>query len=83
MWKLARYAGDDEWVLGIGTFRAYAAIFFYRGRELPDDSGLLDGSGKDSRFVRLREPADAELPAVKKLVSAAFSLARRAGATSR
>jgi hypothetical protein len=76
MWKLARYSigGDD--VAGLGTFSTYAALFFYRGRELDDGSGLLQGGGKDSRFIRLRTPADAMRPAVKRLVRKAFALER-------
>lgn len=74
MWKLVRYAVDGEPVVGIGTFTEHSAIFFYRGRELDDSSGLLQGSGKDSRFVTLRTPADASKPAVKKLIRAAFKL---------
>jgi len=50
-------------------------LFFYRGRELEDKSGLLQGTGKDSRYVTLRGPADAEQPAVKRLVRQAFKLA--------
>ena len=76
MWKLARYAIGDEYVAGIGTFSTYAAIFFYRGRELDDGTGLLQGGGKDSRFIRLRTPADAERPAVKRIVRKAFALQR-------
>ena len=49
-------------------------MFFYRGRELDDGSGLLEGSGKDSRFITLRAPADAERPAVKQLLKKAFKL---------
>ena len=74
MWKLARYAVDEEFVAGIGTFSTYAALFFYRGRELDDGSGLLEGSGNDSRFIRLRTPADAARPAVKRIVRKAFAL---------
>jgi hypothetical protein len=74
MWKLARYAVDDDPVVGIGTFTTYAALFFYRGRELDDRSGLLEGGGKDARFIRLRAPADAERPAVRRLVRKAFAL---------
>jgi hypothetical protein len=74
MWKLARYTVDDAPVVGIGTFSTYAALFFYRGRELDDESGLLEGGGKDARFLRLRAPADVERPAVKRLVRAAFAL---------
>jgi len=74
MWKLVRYAVDGANVLGIGTFPTHSTIFFYRGRELDDASDLLRGSGKDSRFITLREPADAESPAVKRLVRQAFKL---------
>jgi hypothetical protein len=74
MWKLVRYSLGDEYVAGIGAFSTYAAIFFYRGRELDDGSGLLQGAGKDSRFIRLRTPADAERPAVKRLIRKAFAL---------
>jgi hypothetical protein len=74
MWKLVRYAVGGANVLGIGTFASHSTIFFYRGRELDDGSGLLQGSGKDSRFVTLRSPADAEQPAVKRLVRNAFKL---------
>ena len=74
MWKIVRYAVDGANVVGIGTFPRHSTLFFYRGRELDDGSGLLEGSGKDSRFVRLRVPADAERPAVKRLVQKAFKL---------
>ena len=74
MWKIVRYAVDGANVVGIGTFPGHSTLFFYRGRELDDGSGLLEGSGKDSRFVTLRAPADAERPAVKRLVQKAFKL---------
>jgi hypothetical protein len=75
MWKIVRYAVDGANVVGIGTFPSHSTIFFYRGRELDDGSGLLQGSGKNARFVTLRAPADVELPAVKRLVRQAFRLA--------
>ena len=77
MWKLVRYSVDGKPVVGIGTFTNHAAMFFYRGRQLDDGSGLLQGSGKDSRFVTLRSPADAQTLAVKRLVREAFKQAAR------
>jgi hypothetical protein len=74
MWKIVRYAVDGANVVGIGTFPGHSTLFFYRGRELDDGSGLLEGSGKDSRFVTLRTPADADRPAVKRLLRKAFTL---------
>ena len=77
MWKLARYAVDDADVVAIGTFPKHATLFFYRGSELDDGSGLLQGSGKDLRFITLNAPADAERAAVKRVVRKAFALERR------
>jgi uncharacterized protein DUF1801 len=74
MWKIVRYAVSGANVVGIGTFARHSTLFFYRGRELDDGSGLLEGSGKDSRFVTLKTPADAERPAVKRLLREAFKL---------
>src|ERR1700674_1574014 len=58
MWKIVRYAVDGTNVVGIGTFPRHSTLFFYRGRELDDGSGLLEGSGKDSRFITLKGPAE-------------------------
>jgi hypothetical protein len=74
MWKIVRYAVDGAYVVGIGTFPNHSGLFFYRGRELDDGSGLLQGGGKDLRFITLRAPADAERPVVKRLVRKAFKL---------
>ena len=76
VWKLARYAVDGKNVVGIGTLTAHSMIFFYRGRELDDESGLLQGGGKDMRFIRLESPVDVERPAVKRMVRKAFQLAK-------
>ena len=75
MWKLVRYSVGGANVVGVGTFINHSTLFFYRGRELEDKSRLLQGTGKDSRYVTLRGPADAEQPAVKRLVRQAFKLA--------
>ena len=71
--KLVRYLVDDEQVAGIGAFTDHASLFFRRGSELDDDSGLLEGSGK-ARFITLRTPADAARPTVKRIVRKAFAL---------
>lgn len=76
VWKLARYAVDGENVVGIGTLTAHSMLYFYRGRELDDESGLLQGGGKEMRFIRLESPADVERPAVKRMVRQAFQLAK-------
>jgi hypothetical protein len=77
MWKIVRYAVDGTNVVGIGTFTRHASLFFYRGRELDKGEGILQGSGKDTRFLTLRSPDDARSPAVKKLLRQAFALTAR------
>ena len=76
MWKIIRYTVEDEPVVAIGTFPTYSTVFFYRGRELEDATGLLEGSGPDLRFLRLRTPADAARASVKRLVRSAFRIAK-------
>jgi Cu/Ag efflux protein CusF len=73
MYKLFRYVVDDVQLAGIGTFPKYAAVFFARGGELDDPSGLLQGSGT-SRFVRLRTAADAQRPELKRIVKQALRM---------
>jgi len=75
MWKIVRYAVAGANVVGIGTFPTHATMFFYRGRDLDDGSGMLQGGGKDMRFITMRSPADAERPAALKLLRKAFRLA--------
>jgi hypothetical protein len=75
MWKIVRFAVDGANVVGVGTFPRHSTMFFYRGRELDQGDGLLQGAGKDTRFVTLRSPADAESTKVKRLIKRAFRLA--------
>jgi hypothetical protein len=75
MYKIVRYAVEGENAVGIGAYPTYATIFFYRGRELEDPSGLLQGGGKAMRFIRLLSAGDAERTAVQRLLRRAFRLA--------
>ena len=48
----------------------------FRGSELPDPAGLLQGAGKVHRHVQLRSPADLERPELKGLLAAALAAFR-------
>jgi hypothetical protein len=48
----------------------------FRGSELPDPSGLLQGAGKVHRHVQLRSPTDLERPELKRLLAAALAAFR-------
>jgi len=83
MWKLVRFAVAGEVVVTIGTFTNHANMFFARGSELDDPSGVLEGTGKKLRYVTLHGPSDAKRAAVAKVIRAAFALARRAAASAK
>jgi hypothetical protein len=50
---------------------------FNRGVELPDPAGLLEGTGKISRYVVIRSEADVERPELKALIAAGLELYRK------
>lgn len=52
------------------------ALSFYRGADLADPQGILLGSGKQNRFVRLESAASLSRPAVAALIDAAVAQAR-------
>jgi hypothetical protein len=74
MWKLARYVVGDTDVAGIGVTATHVHVYFYRGAELDDGSGLLTGRGKTMRSVKVSTPRDAASPELKRLLRRAFEL---------
>ncbi len=77
MWKIARYfAGETEFA-AIGTFSTHAHLYFRRGIEIDDGSGLLEGNGKTLRSIRLNTPLDAARAEVKRIIRRAYELAAR------
>ena len=56
----------------IAPFKAHVNMGFMRGRELHeqhDPAGLLEGTGKNLRHVKLRSLADVERPALRELLA--------------
>jgi hypothetical protein len=50
---------------------------FWAATLLPDPAKLLEGSGKHSRHVKIRDAADLERPALRDLLRAAIEIAER------
>lgn len=61
----------------VNAFSAHVNVGFYQGASLPDPAGLLQGSGKRMRHVKVRwgEPVDEK--ALGALISAAYEDMRR------
>jgi Domain of unknown function (DU1801) len=53
------------------VFRDHVNLMFPRGVDLKDPKGLLEGSGKAMRHVKIHAPADADRPGVRQLIAQA------------
>ena len=58
----------------IGPQKSWVNLGFYRGVELSDPKGVLEGTGKGLRHVKVRKPEDMRVDAFKALVREAFKL---------
>jgi len=55
---------------------------FYRGTVLPDADGLLEGTGKLLRHVKVRSMAEVERPALRQLIADAVAELERVSSVS-
>jgi hypothetical protein len=56
----------------VNIFRAHANVGFFYGAELPDPAGLLEGSGKRMRHVKLKPGHTGDPKALADLIDAAY-----------
>ena len=61
----------------VNAFRAHVNVGFFRGTEIADPKGLLQGTGKFMRHVKLRPDAVVNGTALTKLVHTAYTDMRR------
>jgi hypothetical protein len=57
----------------VNAFTAHVNVGFFHGAELPDPAGLLQGSGKHMRHVKLKPGAAVNSAALRKLIDEAYS----------
>lgn len=57
----------------VAAYSAHAAIGFHFGADLPDPAGLLEGSGKRMRHVKMRWGQPVDAAAISGLIAAAYS----------
>ena len=61
----------------IAVYAHWVNLGFNWGVDLPDPQGVLEGSGRRIRHIRISQPADLEEPIVRRLVRAAAARAER------
>jgi hypothetical protein len=57
----------------VAAYKAHAAVGFFHGADLPDPSGLLEGTGRRMRHVKLRWGAPIPDAALGALITAAYA----------
>lgn len=57
----------------VAAYSKHAVIGFFQGADLPDPSGLLEGSGKRMRHIKLRWGRPVDEPAIEALIAAAYA----------
>jgi hypothetical protein len=75
--------------IGFGSSRGYKGLVFVVGPHskhvtlglsggvgLPDPAGLMEGTGKVHRHIKIRQPCDLEQPELRELMTAALNRQR-------
>ena len=61
----------------VNAYRAHVNVGFFRGAELADPNGLLEGSGRFMRHVKLGPGRDVDAAALAALIDIAYADMRR------
>ncbi|MGH8105705.1 MAG: DUF1801 domain-containing protein [Arenimonas sp.] len=64
---------EDAAFAYVNAFKAHVNVGFFRGAELPDPDGLLEGDGKFMRHVKLRPDQVVNDAALRTLINAAYT----------
>jgi hypothetical protein len=66
----------EDMIGAIAPFKSYVNLNLYKGTELPDPAGLLEGTGKLHRHVKIKSPNDVQDPHLRQLFQAAVAAAK-------
>jgi len=64
---------DDAAFAYVNVFRDHVNVGFFHGASLPDPAGLLEGTGRRMRHVKLRPGVAIDAPALDALIAASYS----------
>jgi hypothetical protein len=57
----------------VNAFKAHVNVGFFRGAEIADPEGLLEGTGRFMRHVKLKPGSDVDASALKRLIDTAYT----------
>jgi hypothetical protein len=61
----------------VNAFKSHVNVGFFRGAEIANAEGLLEGTGKFMRHVKLRPERDVDATALMKLIETAYADMKR------
>jgi hypothetical protein len=61
----------------VNAFKAHVNVGFFRGAEIADPEGLLEGTGRFMRHVKLRPEEDIDAGALRSLIQTAYADIKR------
>ena len=64
---------EDAAFAYVNTFKSHVNVGFFRGVVLADPAGLLEGSGKRMRHVKLTADSEPNVQALRALIAAAYA----------
>jgi hypothetical protein len=73
-WRVISFSLDGAMTgqfCSIGPGRKYVNLYFMQGTSLDDPKGLLEGTGKNMRHVKIREAGELKNAALKGLIKTA------------
>ncbi len=66
----------SDCIVSIAAGASGVSLSFYRGADLVDEHGILQGSGNQNRFIRLKSAADLARPDVDALIQQAVEIGK-------
>ena len=72
-------SAEGNTVCFLSAHKKHVSLGFAEGSELKDPSGLLQGSGKRQRHVKIKKPVDLERPELRQLICQAWERLPDAG----
>jgi len=57
----------------VGAYKSHVSVYFFFGAELHDPAGLLEGTGKRGRHVKLQQGRELDRAALAQLIDTAYT----------
>lgn len=71
-WYVPVYSLGTTPIVSIEAFKAHVPLKFFKGAQLEDREGLLEGTGKGVRHIKFRSPEDVDEGKIRALIDEAL-----------